>query len=137
MGGGDYAPVSLGGACGDASQRSARPVRRSSTAFVTYDIICNMKRTTIFMDETVEQDLRLLAKRRAKPVAALVREALATYVTEHRRAARDLPTFVAAGRSGHQETAERHEELLFEELNPHSTPPPSGKTPRSRARKRS
>jgi len=95
-----------------------------------------MKRTTIFIDETVEQDLRLLAKQRAKPVAALVREALATYVTEHRRAARDLPTFVASDRSGHQDTAERHEELLFEELEPHSTPPPPGKAPHSRARKR-
>jgi len=94
-----------------------------------------MKRTTIFLDEAVEQDLRLLAKRRSKPVAALVREALATYVTEHQRACKDLPTFVAADRSGHQDTAERHEELVFEELDPHSTPPPRGEMGRAPARK--
>ncbi len=89
---------------------------------MTYDIIYFMKRTTIFIEEAVEQDLRLLAKRRATPVAVLVREALDTYLTEHRRTERDLPAFVGVDRSGHTDTAERHEDILFQDLEPHPSP---------------
>ena len=79
-----------------------------------------MKRTTIFIEESVERDLRLLARKRSRPVAALVREALAGYVTEHRRNSKDLPAFVGADRSGHADTAERHEEIVFQDLDPHT-----------------
>ena len=82
-----------------------------------------MKRTTIFIDEAVEQDLRLLARSRSKPMAALVREALATYVQQHRRTSSELPAFVAADGSGHRDTAEHHEDILYDDLQPH---PPVG-----------
>lgn len=101
-----------------------------------YDVIHHMKRTTIFIDEGTEQDLRLLAKRQARPVAALVREALANYVTEHRRGSSELPGFVAADRSGHTDTAERHEEILFEDLEPHSSTTAKGEKPKRRTTRR-
>ncbi len=95
-----------------------------------------MKRTTIFIDEAVEQDLRLLARSRSKPMAVLVREALATYVTEHRRTARDLPVFVGADGSGHRDTAERHEDIVFDDLEPHPPAATAAKTRRRLTRAR-
>ncbi len=72
-----------------------------------------MKRTTIFIDEPVERDLKALAERQGRPAAALVREAIGEYLAK-RQGSPALPSFVAAGRSGHSDTAERHEELLWE-----------------------
>lgn len=74
-----------------------------------------MKRTTIFVDEALEQDLKAIAGNRRQPVASLVREALAEYVTREKRASRTTLSFVAAGASGHADTADRHEELLWQE----------------------
>jgi hypothetical protein len=48
-------------------------------------------------------------------VAALVREAVARYVTDARAARSPGLRFLAAGRSGRRDVAERHEELLFQE----------------------
>ena len=89
-----------------------------------------MKRTTIFIDEAVELDLRLMAQKRSQPVAAVVREALARYVTEHRRSAEDLPAFVGSDRSGQRDTAERHEEIVFQDLEPYT--PDEAKAPKRR-----
>lgn len=77
-----------------------------------------MKRTTIFVPESLERDLQLLASRVRKPTAAVVREALAEYVAKH-RPSHALPSFVGAFASGRADTAERHEELLFATLSPH------------------
>ena len=74
-----------------------------------------MKRTTIFIDERLERELQAIARRRRQPVAALVREAVARYVVEARRAPAPRLRFLAAGRSGRNDVAERHEELLFQE----------------------
>ncbi len=74
-----------------------------------------MKRTTIFIDEALEYDLKALARRRGQPVASVVREALAEYVVEAKHAGAVSLSFVAAGASGHDDTAERHEELLWQE----------------------
>jgi hypothetical protein len=54
-----------------------------------------------------------------------VREALATYVTEHRRTTADVPAFVGAARSGYRDTADRHEEILFDDLEPHQPGQPA------------
>jgi hypothetical protein len=78
-----------------------------------------MKRTTVFIDESVDGDLRALARRQQRPVAALVREAVEQYVVAGRQAGPARPGFVAIGRSGFRDTAERHEELLFADLAPH------------------
>jgi predicted transcriptional regulator len=78
-----------------------------------------MKRTTIFMNESVEADLHGLARRQQRPVAALVREAVEQYVAGQRRAGSARPGFVAIGRSGAADTAERHEAMLFADVRPH------------------
>jgi predicted transcriptional regulator len=77
-----------------------------------------MKRTTVFLDEDLERDVKALAERQGRPAASLVREALAEYVHRHRPVGLGL-SFVAAGRSGHSDVAERHEEILAQELDPH------------------
>lgn len=74
-----------------------------------------MKRTTIFIDESTERELELLARRRGESKAALVREALSEYLSRKaQEAPRDLG-FVGVGRSGRGDVAERHEELLWQE----------------------
>ncbi len=78
-----------------------------------------MKRTTVFLDEDLERDVKALADRQGRPAAGLVREALAEYVHRHRPVGLGL-SFVAAGRSGRSDVAERHEEILSAELEPHS-----------------
>ena len=91
-----------------------------------------MKRTTIFIDEHLESDLHSLARRTKRPVASLVREALARYVAGEKRRARPLNLgFVAVGRSGRRDTAARHEDLLWRDLGPHGT----GQKPRARRRR--
>lgn len=87
---------------------------------MTYDIIRSMKRTTIFIDEAVENDLKALANTADVPVASLVREALAEYVARRRETASLSVRFLAAGRSGRQDVAERSEEIVFAELEPHA-----------------
>jgi hypothetical protein len=79
-----------------------------------------MKRTTIFVPEPLERDLQLYARREKKPMAWVVREALAEYLVAHRPRP-VLPSFVGAGRSGRSDIAERHEDLLWTE--PHGAPP--------------
>lgn len=71
-----------------------------------------MKRTTIFLPEALERELRGLSRREGKPVAWFVREALTTFVASRRQAPR-LPSFVGAGRSGATDVAGRHEALLW------------------------
>jgi predicted transcriptional regulator len=84
-----------------------------------------MKRTTIFVPEDLERDLQLYARRAGTSTAAVVREALAAYVARKQPGA-DLPSFAAAFDSGHTDTAERHEEILFGHLSPHQDAPISG-----------
>ena len=86
---------------------------------MTYDNICHMKRTTIFIDEAVESDLKALARTADVPVASLVREALADYVSRRQQAGPAPVRFLAAGRSGRHDVAERSEKLVFAELEPH------------------
>lgn len=79
-----------------------------------------MKRTTIFIEPGLERDLQAIARRQQRPMAALVREAVARYVAgEQHRGRVDAFGFVAVGRSGRGDTAERHEQLLWRDLEPH------------------
>src|SRR5437870_9105644 len=101
------------------SQRVCIPIRKTFIIFLrasrpasSCDSICHMKRTTIFVPESLERDLQLYAAREGKSTASVVREALAEYVAK-RRVAGALPSFTGAFASGHTDTAERHEELLF------------------------
>jgi plasmid stability protein len=95
-----------------------------------------MKRTTIFIDEGIERELRLVARRRGRSVAAVVRDAIAREVATETR-----PTlsFIGVGDSGRRDIAERHEELLWKGLEPHpleAPGKPSAARPPSRSRRR-
>jgi len=91
-----------------------------------------MKRTTIFIPEPLERDLQVFARRSGKPTAAVVREALAAYLTQHQSSAA-LPSFTGAFDSGHSDTAERHDEILFRNLLPRETSQrPEKRTPSTR-----
>src|SRR5262249_42337813 len=80
-----------------------------------------MKRTTIFVPESLERELQLYARRTGKPAAAVVREAIAEYIADDRSRAK-LPSFTGAFDGPFTDTAERHEELLFDTLSPHGQP---------------
>jgi predicted transcriptional regulator len=95
-----------------------------------------MKRTTVFIPETLERELQLCARQEGRPTAALVREALADYVARHRPTA-ELPSFVGSFASGRSDTAERHEDLIFRTLTPHDGMGEfQGAAPRPRRRRR-
>jgi predicted transcriptional regulator len=94
-----------------------------------YASIRHMKRTTLFLYETLECDLKALARQQGRPVADMVREAISDYVAREKEKARRPLRFVAIGRSGHSDTAERHEELLFA-----GPEPPRGARPRTRSK---
>jgi hypothetical protein len=91
-----------------------------------------MKRTTLFLDEQLEHDLRALSKRKGLPLASVVREAMAQYIANEKQRGRAAVRFLASGRSGHVHTAERHEELLWGDLDPHGRATPAPKTARRR-----
>ena len=82
-----------------------------------------MKRTTLFLEEATERELRHLAQSQKLPVAVLVRDALGRFLEEARRGKEVRLRFLAAGRSGHHDTAERAEEPLWGDLHPHSSGP--------------
>jgi predicted transcriptional regulator len=90
-----------------------------------------MKRTTVFLDEGLERDLKALAARKGEPAASLVREALGEYVARHHP---DEPRlgFLAAGRSGRSDGAETHEDLLWQDLAPHGASGEARRTDRGR-----
>ena len=84
-----------------------------------------MKRTTIFVPAALEHDLQSYARRERRSAASVVREAVTEYLAV-RRPDVQLPSFAGAFDSGHTDTAERHEEILFEHLDPHGhQAPPS------------
>jgi hypothetical protein len=90
-----------------------------------------MKRTTIFVTETLERDLQLFAAREGRPAAAIVRDAIAAFI--HAPAAA-LPSFTGAFDSGHTDTAERHDEILFGRLDPHAGEPRETPVPPRRSK---
>ncbi len=92
-----------------------------------------MKRTTIFLDEVVERDLRILATRRKQPIAALVREALVRYLEQEKTSPGLKLGFLAAGRSGRSDIAERHEDLLWQERKSDRAEEKSASLPRNTA----
>jgi hypothetical protein len=93
-----------------------------------------MKRTTIFIDEAMEKELQLLARRRKTPAASLVREAIAAYVTS--AATAPALSFVGVGASGCSDTAERHEELLWSGDESAASPAATSRPKRSSRKRR-
>lgn len=75
-----------------------------------------MKRTTIFVDESLLAALRHLAEKERMSVSAAIRAALEEYVGR-RHPATTLPSFLGLGRSGRKDIAEHAEDLLW--VSPH------------------
>lgn len=91
----------------------------------------------MFLTEELNSDLYFLARKRGMPVSGLVREALVEYVAREKRARQTLPGFVASGRSGRPDTAERHEDLLWQDASrSRATLAPAATATRTRRRRR-
>lgn len=73
-----------------------------------------MKRTTIFAEDDLLDELKYLAKKQKTSVATIVREALVSYLAAHKREQNQDLSFIAIGESGESDIAERHEELLWQ-----------------------
>lgn len=71
-----------------------------------------MKRTTIFADDSMIEELKSVSRRESKSLAETVREAMSLYLEKKRPDSRKL-SFVAIGKSNRENVAERHEELLW------------------------
>jgi Arc/MetJ-type ribon-helix-helix transcriptional regulator len=77
-----------------------------------------MKRTTISLPDDLAVAVEREARRRRVSVSEVARRALAEHLGLDDGARRKLP-FVALGRSGHHDTAERIEEILAREWADH------------------
>lgn len=84
-----------------------------------------MKRTTIYLEPELEVLLKVEALRQGRAMAEIVREAVQAYVT---REPRKVPPGAGAFASGHQDTADRVEEVLVDTG--------FGGVPRSQAKRR-
>ena len=73
-----------------------------------------MKRTTIFADDHLLDEVKHLAKAQKSSVAPIVREALVSYLAAHKPKQATNLAFIAIGESGESDIAERHEELLWQ-----------------------
>ena len=71
-----------------------------------------MKRSTIFIDEELEADIKHTAKITGKKVSHVIREALKGYV-EKSKSKKKLP-FVGIGKSGQKDISETHEKRLWD-----------------------
>jgi plasmid stability protein len=76
-----------------------------------------MRRTTVFLDDALVKRLRHAARAKGRSFAAVVREALALYLARQPGESR-LPPLAGAFASGHTDTSERTDELLWKD--PHS-----------------
>jgi hypothetical protein len=76
-----------------------------------------MKRTTIFLEESLERRLKQYARRQGKSFAQCVREAVAAYVaTPHQRPGM-LPSWVGMGDSGRSDVSGHVDDFLW--TDPH------------------
>jgi metal-responsive CopG/Arc/MetJ family transcriptional regulator len=73
-----------------------------------------MKRTTIFAEDYLLDEVKSLAKQQKTSVATVVREALVSYLAEHKQEQSEGLSFIAIGASGETDIAERHEDLLWQ-----------------------
>ncbi|RUM30060.1 MAG: DNA-binding protein [Aquifex sp.] len=71
-----------------------------------------MKRTTIFINEETEQEIKLIAKQKQKSVAEVIREAINEYISKYKKA-KKYP-FIGLGSSNRSDISETHEEELWE-----------------------
>jgi len=86
-----------------------------------YDIICHMRRTTIFLPESLDRQLQQFARHHDRPVAEIVREALTAHLDANRQPFRMPETFD----SGETDVSERIDELAFKNFKIHGDDPPA------------
>ncbi len=72
--------------------------------------IYSMEKTTVYLHKADYRRLKALAKEADRPVAELIREAVAEYAARHGPAAR--PSSIGVGRSGRGDLSECTEDLL-------------------------
>ena len=72
-----------------------------------------MKRTTVFVEDTVLDALRAIARRSGVSLAEVTREALSAYVSKRHGGHKSL-SIIGIGRSGRRDIAERAEDILKE-----------------------
>jgi predicted CopG family antitoxin len=73
-----------------------------------------MRRTTIFADDSLLEEMKYLASQEKKSVAEVVREAMEQYIESKRQPARKL-SLIAIGESSRTDVSEKSEELLWPE----------------------
>jgi len=71
-----------------------------------------MKRTTIFADDSLINEIRNISREENRSTAEVIREAIQTYI-RHKHAGKKKLSFIGIGSSGRKNIAERHEELLW------------------------
>jgi metal-responsive CopG/Arc/MetJ family transcriptional regulator len=71
-----------------------------------------MKRTTIFADEMLIEEIKTISKEENRSTADVLREAMEHYIREKKKGERTL-SFVGIGKSGKKKISEKHEDLLW------------------------
>jgi predicted transcriptional regulator len=104
------------GAAGGRDGSTGRVGRGEGSHTAPEATMCmSMKRTTVLLDETTAPRLEQQARQRRQPKTVLIREALDQYLDRGPQDRLPRLAFVAAGRSGRSDVAERHDELLWRE----------------------
>lgn len=73
-----------------------------------------MRRTTIFADEELLNEIREMAHDEQRSAAELIREAIVSYIAKKREPVEKKLSFLGIGESGRSDVAETHEELLWQ-----------------------
>jgi len=71
-----------------------------------------MKRTTIFADEHLINEIKEISKEENRSIADIIRDAMKAYIKQKRHKKKKL-SFVGIGSSGRRDIAEKHEGLLW------------------------
>lgn len=69
-----------------------------------------MKRTTIYLDESIDRELKRIAKQTGRSRAELIREGVQNIVASHKR---PLPKSIGMVNSGSNDFADKAEDLLW------------------------
>jgi metal-responsive CopG/Arc/MetJ family transcriptional regulator len=73
-----------------------------------------MRRTTIFAEDSLLNEMKHLASQEKKSVAEVVREAMEQYIASKQKPARKL-SLIGIGESDRTDVSEKSEELLWPE----------------------
>ncbi len=71
-----------------------------------------MKRTTIFAEEALIEEMKDLARHERKSVSDVLREAMETYINLKKR--KKKYSIIGIGESGREDIAEIHEDILWQ-----------------------